>query len=297
MELLVRLLLAAVLATSAAAKLARPRRSSAAMSTFGFTTPAARRAAWGIAIVAEAALAIGVAVGSDRAAYLAAALMALFAATLGSALLQGRAGAPCACFGGGSTVSRVAIARNLVLAVAFAALPSLPESLTTEEWLTVGVVVALAAAIVLAVMVFALAREVGMLRLRLGPGQALEVAHEGPEIGGTTRLAERFRFDGRNELGLAVFSSDGCRVCRALEPAVESLRREPALAVEVFEEGRDGDVWRTAAIPGAPYAIALERDGTVGAKGTFNNLAQLESILATAERRRRERSRVAVPGV
>ena len=136
-----------------------------------------------------------------------------------------------------------------------------------------------------------------MLRLRLGPGQALEVAHEGPEIGGATRLAERFRFDGRNELGLAVFSSDGCRVCRALEPAVESLRREPALAVEVFEEGRDGDVWRAAAIPGAPYAIAVERDGTVGAKGTFNNLAQLESILATAQRRRRERSRVAAPGV
>ena len=138
MELLVRLLLAAVLATSAAAKLARPRRSSAAMSTFGFTTPAARRAAWEIAIVAEAVardrgrrgqrprrLSGGGADGAVRGD-----------ARLGAA--AGRAGAPCACFGGGSTVSWVAIARNLVLAVAFAALPSLPESLTTDEWLAVG---------------------------------------------------------------------------------------------------------------------------------------------------------------
>ena len=60
----------------------RPRRSSptpagstAAMATFGFASPASRRLAWTIAVVAEAALAVGVAAGSDRAAYLAAALM------------------------------------------------------------------------------------------------------------------------------------------------------------------------------------------------------------------------------
>jgi len=125
MPLIPRLLLAAVLAWSAASKLADARRSTAAMATFGFTTPASRRLAWAIAVVAETVLALGVAGGSERASYLAAALMALFAATLGSALMQGRAGAPCACFGGGSKVSAAAIVRNLVLAVAFAVLPSL----------------------------------------------------------------------------------------------------------------------------------------------------------------------------
>ena len=119
-----------------------------------------------------------------------------------------------------------------------------------------------------------------MLRLRLGPAAALEIADEGPEVGGRTELIERFALDRRNELALAVFTSEGCHVCRGLEPAVDSLRREPALAVEVFDEGDDADVWEALAIPGAPYAIALERDGTVGAKGTFNNLSQLESILA-----------------
>jgi hypothetical protein len=194
-------------------------------------------------------------------------------------------------------VSRLSVARNGLLATAFAAAPSLPESLSTDDWLTLGLVVALVACATLALAVLALAREVGMLRLRLGPGSALEIAHEGPEIGGRTALIERFAPGPRAEFALAVFSSEGCRVCRALEPAVDSLRGEPALAVEVFSESGDADVWEGLAIPGAPYAIALERDGTVGAKGTFNNLAQLESIVAAAERRRSERVRVEALGV
>ena len=52
----------------------------------------------------------------------------------------------------------------------------------------------------------------------------------------------------------------------------------------MFDEVADRDVWSELAIPGSPFAIALDGDGTVLAKGTFNNLAQLESVLATAER-------------
>ena len=117
METVARLMLGGLLAWSAAAKLADARRSTAAMATFGFATPASRRLAWTIAVVAEVALAVGVVAGSDRAAYLAAALMLLFALTLGSALMRGRAGAPCACFGGGGTVGAGAIVRDIVLAV------------------------------------------------------------------------------------------------------------------------------------------------------------------------------------
>ena len=291
------ILLGGILAASAAAKLARPRASTAAMRTFGFASPASRRLAWTVAVVAELTLAVGVALGDDRAAYAAAGLMLLFAATLGSALMRGAAGAPCACFGGGSTVSGWAIGRNLVLAAAFAALPQVPESISTDGWLAVGLVAALLACAAQAVAVLALAREVGMLRLRLGPAAALEIAEEGPELGGRTELVRRFDFDRRAELGLAVFTSEGCHVCRSLEPAVASLRREPGLAVEVFEEGAEAEVWEGLAIPGAPYAIAIERDGTVGAKGTFNNLAQLESVLAAAERRRAERRRIEALGV
>lgn len=290
-------ILAAVLIGAAASKLLDARRSTAAMATYGFPTASSRRLAWAVAVVAELGLGIGVLLGSDGAAYLAAALMALFALTLGGALLRGQAGAPCACFGGGSRVSGWAVARNLLLAGAFAALPSVPDSLTTDEWLATGLIVALLACAGLAVAVLALAREVGMLRLRLGPTSALEIAHEGPEVGTTSGLIERFAPGPRNELAVAVFSSEGCHVCRALEPAVDSLRSEPSLALEVFEESADSDVWEAFDIPGAPYAIVLELDGTIGAKGTYNNLAQLESVIATAERRASERMRVEALGV
>ena len=49
---------------------------------------------------------------------------------------------------------------------------------------------------------------------------------------------------------------------------------------------RDADAWAAADVPGSPFAVALDADGTVLAKGTFNTGAQLESVLAAAERRR-----------
>ena len=42
-------------------------------------------------------------------------------------------------------------------------------------------------------------------------------------------------------------------------------------------------------MPGSPFAVALDADGTVLAKGTFNTGAQLESVLAAAERAPRGR--------
>jgi hypothetical protein len=249
-------------------------------------------------IATELILAAGVAAGIDLAAYLAAALMAAFGAAMLAAMQRGRSGAPCACFGARSTVGWPAVARNLVLSFAFVALPLLPEGeLTTDEWLGLGLGVALVACAGLAIAVLALAREVGMLRLRLGPAAALEIPEEGPTVGSRTDLIDGFERGPASELALAAFTSDGCHVCRELEPAIESLDRDPVLAVEVFEETSNPDVWRALEIPGSPYAIALDLDGTVLAKGTFNNLAQLESVLATAERRRAERGTVEALGV
>jgi hypothetical protein len=285
-----RIVLAAVLVAASIAKLASPRSSSAALGTFGIRSPGGRWAAWVALIATELALAAGVAAGLDLAAYLAAALMAAFGAAMLAALQRGRAGAPCACFGARSTVGLAAVARNLVLSFAFLALPLLPEGeLTTDEWLALGLGVALLACAGLAIAVLALAREVGMLRLRLGPAAALEIPEEGPMVGSRSDLIDSFERGPASELALAVFTSDDCHVCRGLEPAIASLDRDPMLAVELFEETSKPDVWGALEIPGSPYAIALALDGTVLAKGTFNNLAQLESILATAERRRAER--------
>jgi Methylamine utilisation protein MauE len=286
-EILVRLLLAGVLGGAAIAKLSSPGSSRAALATFGFTDGALRDLAWGALIAAELGLAVGVAIGSAAAAYAAAALMALLALVMLSALLRGRAGAPCACFGARSKVSKVAVVRDLGLAAALASLPSLPsDQLSTDQWLGIGLGLALLACGGLAVAVLALAREVGMLRLRLGSESALEVAGEGPAPGSAApQLLARIPLE-RARVALAVFTSEGCRMCSALAPAIESLAREPEVAVGVFDEASEAEIWRQLGVPGSPFAIALGPDGTVLAQGTFNNLAQLESVLATAERRR-----------
>jgi hypothetical protein len=286
LEIILRVALGIVLASAALAKLASPRASIAALSSFGFGDGPLRPLAWAALIAVELALAVAVALGSDAAAYAAAGLMAMFAALTIAALLRGRAGALCACFGPRSTVSWLGVLRNLGLAAAFAVVPSVDSiSIGTQGWLTIGIGVALIACAGLAVALLALAREVGMLRLQLGTQGALEIAGEGPEVG--TRpadLSERIGLNGA-DFGLAVFISEGCHICQTLVPAIDNVAKDPRVAVATFDEVAEAELWRNLEIPGSPFALTLDREGIVLAKGSFNNLAQLESLLATAERR------------
>jgi hypothetical protein len=286
LEIILRVALGIVLASAALAKLASPRASIAALSSFGFGDGPLRPLAWAALIAVELALAVAVALGSDAAAYAAAGLMAMFAALTIGALLRGRAAAPCACFGPRSTVSWLGVLRNLGLAVAFAAVPSVDSiSIGTQGWLAIGIGVALIACAALAVALLALAREVGMLRLQLGTQGALEIAGEGPEVGTRAAdLSERIGLNGA-DFGLAVFTSVGCHICQTLVPAIDNVAKDPRVAVATFDEVAEAELWRSLEIPGSPFALTLDREGIVLAKGTFNNLAQLESLLATAERR------------
>jgi hypothetical protein len=288
----------AILIAAAITKLASPATSRAALTTFGVAGGRSQAVAWAALIATELVLGVAVAAGIDLAAWLAAVLMAGFSGAMASAIFRGRAGAPCACFGARSTVGWVAVARNGLLAAAFAALPLLPQDeLSTDEWLGIGLGVAVIAIACLGVVVLALAREVGMLRLRLGPSSALEMEGEGPGLGSRVGLAERFAPGPSTELALAVFTSEGCHVCAGLRPAVDSLAGDPFVAVETFDEHADASVWRALSIPGSPYAVVLDPAGTVLAKGTFNNLDQLEGLLGTGERRRAERLAAEAPRV
>lgn len=284
-----RLGLGGVLIAGAVSKMAAPASSRAALATFGIRSARAQWVVWAAVVAAELGLAAGVIAGIDAAALLAAALMIILAAALTHAMLNGRAGAPCACFGARSTVSWRAAARDVGLAALLVTVVFLPEpSLSTDEWLELGLGLALLSCLGLTIAVLALAREVGLLRLRIGPSSALEIIDEGPELGERIELIDRFEIRDRAALALAVFSSAGCHVCRALEPAIRSLAQDPELGVLVFDEVDDAAAWRALEIPGSPFAIVLDRAGVVLAKGTFNNLAQLESVVATAARRRNE---------
>ena len=156
-----------------------------------------------------------------------------------------------------------------------------------DRWLTLGLSLALAAVAALAVAVLALAREVGVLRLSAGSRGALEIPEEGPPVGTAQAWAAAVARGPRTALRLAVFSSEGCPLCAAVAPAVEHVAADPLLAVRVFDEHDDAPIWDAAGVPGSPYAIALSGEGVALAKGTFNSLDQLESVLATARLRER----------
>jgi hypothetical protein len=283
MQFVVALGMAAALVTSAVLKLASPRASRDALATFGIPEPV-RQYVWGALIVAELTLGVGIALGSDIAAWTASALLLVFAGALLAAILTGREGAPCGCFGKRSRVSRWGIARNVVLAAGLFALPRLPEELSTDGWLAFGLVIALAGVAVLSLVTFALAREVGMVRRAPLPQAALELPDEGRSIDAYSSLAHWFPTD-RDSLAVAIFTSEACALCNALAPELNAFAKSPDLDVLFFNDVDDAATWAEARVPGSPYAIALDSRGVVRSKGTFSSVAQLEGILAAAEPR------------
>ncbi len=274
-------MLAGVLLASATAKLLAGSRARDAFASYGVTSVPARAVLWGGVIAVEAGLAVAVAADLPGALAATAALLGLFALALVVAILRGRAGSPCGCFGTRSRIGWWAVARAALLATAFALLAVVPDTEpSTESWLGIGLGVALGAVVVLGVAVLALAREVGELKLAIAPQAALSIDHEGPEIGSRIVLVERF--ERHAPVLVAVFSSPGCSLCHALEPSLRLVASDPEVELEVFDEEADAEVWRELAIPGSPYAVAVAPDGEVLAKGTFNSLYQLESVIAAA---------------
>src|SRR5436190_2284708 len=286
LSVVVSLALALVLLVSAGMKLASGPAGRAALETYGIRGEPLASVAWAALGAFEAGLAVCVAVGAPGAAWVAAAMFTAFTAAQGLVLVRGRAGAPCACFGARGRIGHASVARVALLAVVAAVLPLLDRRpLSTQEWLAIGLGAALLGVAALTVAVLALAREIGALRLSMSPQGALEIPSEGPEVGGRTALAERFTGD-PTAIALAVFTSESCHICQALEPAITAFARHPMVELRRFDEVADADAWALADVPGSPFAVAVGADGTVLAKGPFNSGAQLESVLAAAERRR-----------
>ncbi|MEU6259551.1 hypothetical protein [Streptomyces sp. NPDC047043] len=161
---------------------------------------------------------------------------------------------------------------------------------------------------------FLLAREIGRLQVRLGPLGARVMAGGpgpgdlGPAFEGLADVMDReVRIGGRRERHqLLVFVSPSCSTCRALLPGLKALARRERREYEVvlvsdgplrehlefldgFTLGPDlsyvnafaaGVAYQVAA---TPYAVALDRDGVVRAKGLCNHMQQVESLLNALE--------------
>ena len=282
-ETIAQTLVALLLAWSGGSKLLERDERGGWLAPYGI--PAGVRAPLGLAIgAAEVLVALLLAVRVEAAGYAALGLGAAFVSALTLARLRGARRLPCGCFGRTERSVGVLIAR----AVGFTGLAALaafgaPPAPSRETGLLIGLGVLAVAVLVLALLVLALYRQVGILTLRLGPGMALELEEEGPPLGEAAP-----ELDGLDRRGseLAVFFSADCRLCRRLAPAVRALARE-GLAVRIVYEEEDADAFTRWRVPGTPFAVAVI-DGVAAAKGTVNDLEQLDGLVtlgaARAER-------------
>jgi methylamine dehydrogenase accessory protein MauD len=165
---------------------------------------------------------------------------------------------------------------------------------------------------VLAIMVFGLSRQIGILHERLAPMGAL-VGNQGPEVGhpapsltveslakqpiviGGTDAAARSR--------LLLFVSATCPVCKKLLPIAKSFAAGEKLEVILVGDGELDEQLRMIAEHGLesltyvispavgmafqvgklPYAVLIDRDGVIRAKGLVNSREHLESLVVAEE--------------
>ena len=174
--------------------------------------------------------------------------------------------------------------RAAALAAALALAPLLPrEEPTTEQWLAIGLAVRAARAR-RARGRGARARARGRDAAALGrPARRARGRPRGPGGRRAQRARRRASSSRQGRIGLAVFTSEGCGLCRVARARDRRVRRAPERRrCARSTRSRDADAWSAADVPGSPFAVALDADGTVLAKGTFNTGAQLESVLARA---------------
>ena len=163
--------------------------------------------------------------------------------------------------------------------------------------------------IVLAVAVFALARQVGLLHERIAPAGALSPTR-GPQVGELVepeRIIDLHGHElviGGSEPGgrstLILFTSPSCPVCRELVPIARRVAATERLRLVFASDGgtRESHVDYTAemglggypyllsralglrfGVSHLPFAVLIDRDGRLAARGLVNTREHLESLL------------------
>ena len=169
------------------------------------------------------------------------------------------------------------------------------------------------AVIVLAVLVAALARQVGILHERIAPAGALTL-HQHVNTGDkaspmvvTTLEGQSVtvggKRDGRSQL--LFFVSPDCPVCKSLLPVFKSSIKaeadwldamlvsdgdEPAQRRMVMDQGLAGvpfilseALGRAFGVSKLPYGVLIDGDGTVASLGLINSREHLESLFEAKE--------------
>lgn len=142
---------------------------------------------------------------------------------------------------------------------------------------------------VLGVVVVALARQIGVLHLRLGPLGALEVDDEGPPLGeapparsARDRAGVAVHVGGAGRQRLLAFVSETCPICERVLPSLPAAADAFGLELQVVS---DRELERAYGVPGVPFVVVFDELGVVRSKGTVNTLEQVEGLVDTARRR------------
>ncbi len=171
------------------------------------------------------------------------------------------------------------------------------------QWLVLG-------ALVLAGL--ALARQVGVLHVRVAPAGALD-ANRGPAVGDKAPPLALATLDGRaftvggaspgRANRLLMFVSAQCPMCKTLIPVAKSFAAAErvelvfvgdddagvqqalvtAQGLEAYPFVNSGEVGRLFEVDKLPHAVLLGGDGTVLAKGLVNSREHLESLIVSHE--------------
>jgi methylamine dehydrogenase accessory protein MauD len=181
-----------------------------------------------------------------------------------------------------------------------------------QEALPYLVAIQLVVSLVLAFLLFGLARQVGILHERVAPMGAL-TSDQGPSVGEPaprlsveTFAGTRIDVGGPSAQGrsrLLLFVSPACPVCKKLLPIAGAFSKAERL--EIFLVG-DGDptalremlrqtgsehltmvnsaqVGMAFQVGKLPYAVLLDGEGVIRAKGLANNREHLESLIVAEE--------------
>ena len=165
--------------------------------------------------------------------------------------------------------------------------------------------------VVLALVVLALTRQVGLLHERIAPAGALTPT-SGPKVGEAVEPTHYPTLDGDKLLvggeqgrgRLLMFVSPTCPVCKGLVPVARRLARQESLDLAFASDGDDlaeheayvlamqleahpyvlsQPLGLAFGVSKLPFAVLIDQAGVLAAKGLVNTREHLESLLEAAE--------------
>jgi methylamine dehydrogenase accessory protein MauD len=181
-----------------------------------------------------------------------------------------------------------------------------------HEALPYIVVMQLLLTLVLAALLFGLARQVGVLHERVAPMGAM-TSDRGPEVGelaptlsAATLAGDPVTIGGPSHSGrsrLLLFVSPACPVCKKLLPIAGSFANAERLDIVLVGDGdvaeqrsmvrqlaleslpyiNSPQVGMAFRVGKLPYAILIDAEGVIRAKGLVNSREHLESLLIAEE--------------